>query len=371
MEFLTYLTGGARVTTFGAVGHSAIPGAKATFASRLGIVPRTVRSLIVKRMIIAVLFACIAGVAVAQTAPLPQYKVLKSSTAKNAASEWNAAADQGYRFLFEGRLAVMHLEATAPDTYRYAALPDRNLRDTFLNALNQQGAFGYAWINGTHMLEKLPHPHVYEYAIVEGFAAGTRHTSHDSLIAQAFAPVGRFGSVPIYVRDTTIDSPATSPQSVTRFIDRLNPGKTFKQISALAAQSYRYRSDELTDSGTRIAMDLCDNACGGPFEYRRFEGKDAAQIEKTLNDFASDGYRIVRASLDWEPYLVERPARHPVSSPATFSYRVSEAKDAATIEQFLNTTAQDGFVPVGFLAHIGWTASIFIVVERPPASPPH
>jgi hypothetical protein len=302
---------------------------------------------------------------------VPQYKVVKSSTAKNAADEWNEAADQGYRVLFEGRFAVMHLEAGKPDTYRYAALPDRNLRYTFLNALNQQGAFGYAWVKGTQMLEKLPDPHVYEYAIVEGFAAGTRHASHDSLLSQGFVPIGRFASVPIYLRDTTIDSPAANPQSDTRFIDRVTPGKIFKQINALAKQGYRYRTDELTDSGTRIAMDFCDKACGGPFEYRRFEGKDAAQLERALNDFAADGYRVVGASLDWGPYLVERPAGRLVSSGAGFSYKVSEAKEVGAVEQFLNTAAQDGFVPVGFLAHIGWTATIFIVVERPPASPPH
>jgi hypothetical protein len=324
-----------------------------------------------KRFIMVSLFVWIATAGAAQTTPLPQYRVLKISTAKNAAEEWNAAADQGYRVLFEGRLAVMHLEATPPDTYRYAALPDRDLRDTFLNAVNQQGAFGYAWVKGTQMLEKLPDPHAYEYSIVEGFAPGTRHTSHDTLLAQGFAPVGRFGSVPIFMRDTTVDTPALNRAKNLHSIAGASPGKLFKQINTLAAQGYRYRSVEIADDGRHTIMEFCDAGCGGPFEYKRFEVKDAEQLEKALNDLASDGFRIVRDSLDWEPYLVERPSRRPLSSGSACSYRVSEAKDVATVEEFLNTAAQDGFVPVGFVARTGWTINAFIVAERQPASLPH
>jgi hypothetical protein len=320
-----------------------------------------------KRIAIAILLAWIAAAALAQTAP--EYRILKASTAKNAASEWNAAADQGYRVIFEGRFALMRLEASAPDTYRYASLPDRNLRDTFLNALNQQGAFGYRWVRGTRMLEKLPDPHVYEYAIVEGFTLGARRTSNGSLLSQGFTFAGRFGSIPIYMRDTTADPSAADLMSNVRFADGSTSGKLFKQIAALAAQGYRFRSLEPTDSGRHAMMQFCDAACGGPFEYRRFEVKDAAQVEKALNDLASDGYRIVPGSLEWEPYLVERPAAR--SDRRTCSYRVSAAKDADSVEQFLNTAARDGYTPVGFVAHAGWTFDVFIVAERPPASSPH
>jgi hypothetical protein len=321
---------------------------------------------VMNRIATAILFVSIATAAPAQTAP--QYRVLRGSTARNAASDWNAAADQGYRVLFEGRLAVMHLEASAPHTYRYAALPDRNLRDTFLNALNQQGAFGYRWVKGTRMLEKLPDPHVYEYEVVEGIATGTRRTSRDSLVSQGFAVVGRFGSVPVFMRDTTLDAPGANIPDNLRFADGPTPGKLLKQIGALAAQGYRYRFNEPADAGSHTVMQLCDSACGGPFEYRRFEVKNAPQVEKTLNDLASDGYRIVPGSLEWEPYLVERPAARP-NRPAC-SYRVSAGKDADAVEQFLNTAARDGFVPVGFVVHIGWTADVFIVAEKTPASSP-
>jgi hypothetical protein len=72
-----------------------------------------------KRILCTFVSFLVAAVVVAQPGVLPRYKVVPHSGAKNAAERWNAAADQGYRFLFEGRLAVMALDARPPDTYRY------------------------------------------------------------------------------------------------------------------------------------------------------------------------------------------------------------------------------------------------------------
>ena len=68
-----------------------------------------------KRMAASCPLLCLAASAAAQPTPLPRYKVVRNSTAKGAAEEWNAAADQGYRLLFESRLAVMRLDAAPPD----------------------------------------------------------------------------------------------------------------------------------------------------------------------------------------------------------------------------------------------------------------
>lgn len=232
---------------------------------------------------------------------------------------------------------------------------------------------GYAWVKGASILQKLPHPHVYEYDIVEGFSLGARRKSRDALLSQGFAAVGRFGSVPIYMRDTVLELTLTSGsgQRDIRFLDRSNKRKFLKQVSALAAQGYRYRSAELTDSGQAMTMERCDSACGGPFEYRTFDVKNAEQLERTLNDLARDGFRVVADSLDWMPYLAE--GNSPSSTNAgggsaesgtSYSYRVANARDAESLEQFVNTAAKDGFQPVGFAAHVGWTAEIFIIVEK-------
>ena len=297
----------------------------------------------------------------AQSATLSRYKVLPGSTAKNAAEQWNGVAGQGYRFLFEGRLAVMRRDAEPPDTYRYLAVPDRNLRNTFLNALNQQGAFGYGWVKGAQMLEKLPHPHVYEYTVVEGIAAKKRKDSRDELLAQGFVPVGRFGTVPIYMRDATVDPSPTGADHEKRVLQQPTQDRLRKEIDKAAALGYRFGHVELTDSGEGVVMEASDAV----FEYLSFDVKDAAQLERALNDLGASGFRVVGESLAHSIALAERGPDHRMA----YTYKVVEARDAAALEEFLNSADQDGFTPVGFAAHIGWTATVFIVVEKASPAP--
>jgi len=298
----------------------------------------------------------------AQPSP-PRYKVLPHSGEKAAPAQWNAAADQGYRFLFEGRLAVMRLDTAPPDTYRYQPLPDRNLRATFLNALNEQGAYGYAWLSQTKMLEKLPHPRTWEYTVVEGFADKTRKASLHSLEAQGYKPVGLFGSVAIYMHETSPD-PASSPSLDLRVVERANRKKFLREVVEAGRQGYRYAGERTEEHASKLVMERCGAACGAPFEYREVKFKTAAELEQQLNTLGSQGFRVVAGSLGNEPLLVERSA----AQTSTYMYRVSSAKDSVAVEQTLNAGDRDGFVPVGFAVHLGWTADVMLVLEKPTAA---
>ena len=60
------------------------------------------------------------------------------------------------------------------------------------------------------------------------------------------------------------------------------------------------------------------------------------------------------------PHLVERDSVEKCS----FSYRVAEVRDAAYVERFLNNVDQEGYAPIGYVWQVGWTADGFLVVEK-------
>ena len=108
-------------------------------------------------------------------------------------------------------------------------------------------------------------------------------------------------------------------------------------------------------------MELCDESCGGPFEYRRVEVKDSEQLQGDLNDAANQGFHLVPRSFVWPPELLEREPNHT----PRFEYRVGNADEATATEQFVNTGDRDGFVPVAFAAHVGWAVHAFVILEKP------
>ncbi|MGA2169382.1 MAG: hypothetical protein ABSG62_14325 [Terracidiphilus sp.] len=319
-----------------------------------------------QRMIVLCLFLLSSTLLAAQNSPLPRYKVLKGHPPQDAVAAVNQAADQGYRILFSARLLVMRLDATPPDTWRYQPRPDDSLPNSFLNALNQQGALGYAWRPDSWFLEKQPHPRNYEYRVLEGYTGKTRESSRQSLQAQGFTPVGMFLNQSIYIHEIGAAQPAAPPRP-SRVVDALRKDNLMKDISALAAQGYRYRAHEPSNKGggTAVSMEECDSSCGGPFEYRTFGVNHAAQLERDLNALGHQGFRVLPKSLDWPPNLVERPVNHA----ASFSYRVADAHDETTAQQFVDACDRDGFAPIGFAARVGWTVHVFIVAEKAAASP--
>jgi hypothetical protein len=262
----------------------------------------------------------------------------------------------------------MRLDAVPPDTWRYQVRPEPSIfsLNSFLNALNQQGALGYAWRPDSWFLEKQPHPRNYEYRILMDLPGKTRKKFMDSYQADGFTPVGyAVGNQVVYIHEIGSPKPAAPPRPM-RVADALRKDNLMKDISALAAQGYRYRSHELSKKGggRAVSMEECDASCGGPFEYRSFDVNDAAQLEHDLNALGQEGFRVLHQSLDWPPSLLERPVKHTVS----FVYRVADAPDAATTQQFLDACDRDGYEPIGFAAHLGWNVHIMIVAEKAMAS---
>jgi len=297
----------------------------------------------------------------AQDVSFPKYKVVKGYPPKEAAAPMNAAADQGYRLLFAARLAVMRLDAAPPDTYRYLPIPDAGGQASFLNALNQQGALGYGWVEGSTMLEKAPHPRNYEYKTLEGLTPTSRDRSYQSLLEQGFHVVVERGFGPVFIREVGGTRPAESPNSV-QVVDASRTSNLMKDISELAARGYRYRGHEVSKkaAGKAVSMEQCGSACGGPLEYRTFNVNNSGQLEKDLNLLGRDGFHVVPRSLGFPPHLAERPARHEQS----YSYRVIDATNQRAIEQSLNAADREGFVPLEFAAHVGWNVHVFVVLEK-------
>jgi hypothetical protein len=290
---------------------------------------------------------------------------VKGHPANEAAAALNGAADQGCRFLFEvpfeDRLAVMRLDATPPDTYRYMPVPESGGPASLINALNQQGALGYRWLDGTDVLEKEPHPRNYEYRHSEGFTQGTRDRLAESLVEQGFHVLRGVAAGPIFIREFGNARPATRPKPV-RVVEASHTGNLMKDIVALAGQGYRYRAPVSSRAGDRqaVSMEECDSTCGGPFEYRSFDAHDSAQLERDLNVLGRDGFRVVPISLEWRLHLAERPTNHA----RRFVYRVFEASSESSTEQRLNEGDRDGFVPLGATVHIGWTGHVYFVLEK-------
>ena len=291
---------------------------------------------------------------------LPRYRVVKSWPVKQDIPALNEAASQGYRALLLGKLAIMRLDTQPHEIYRYMAIPNAGIFATFMNAVNQQGAFGYRWMENAELMEKEPHPRNYEYETIEGFKAGTREQSRRSLMERGFVSVGTFATRPIFMHQLDSASPA-HPERQSKFVDMASEKKAFKDITRLALQGYRYIGPDYPDNGHKLRMEICDESCGGPVEYRKVEVKDAEQLQGDLNDAAQKGFRLVPRSLLWPPELLERGSAHTRG----FEYRVGSADDATATEQFVNAGDRDGFVPVAFAAHVGWTVHAVVILEKP------
>jgi hypothetical protein len=131
----------------------------------------------------------------------------------------------------------------------------------------------------------------------------------------------------------------------------------------LAKRGYRFRRPDSSQrgGGTPAMMEKCPADCAGRYEYRTFNTKNAAQISTDLNALGSDGFRVLPSMLDSRLQLLERDTREK----RTFSYRIHQLADAASLQQALNGAEQEGYAPLGFVYHGGWISGHgFLVLEK-------
>jgi hypothetical protein len=307
----------------------------------------------------------------AQVAPAPKYKVVKDGKIDAV----NASADQGYRLLVPGRLLVMRLESTPPDTYRYLAMNPGDGRVQFVNRLNEQGARGYRWVPGGSVLEKEPHPKNYEYSFIvpPSWKDKTRAEAISSLMGQGYrlvdsvffqGAIGPGATETLFMRGVGAKpkSIPTSEGGEVEIVRASRADNVLRQLNGLAKKGYRYLWPY--DSGPVGAlgdwMQKCEPECEQEFEYRFFGVHNMDQLAKELNEQGQGGFRVVPEGLRSTPHLLERAG----GKNETYAYRVLHVKDPEPLEQALNAPEQEGYVPIGYVWHVGFTGEEFLLLEK-------
>lgn len=317
----------------------------------------------------------LASLASEQVAPAPEYKVVKADKPDRAITALNASADQGYRLLVPGRMFILRLESTPPDTYRYMAMNVNGGPVHFLNWLNEQGAHGYRWVPDAGVMEKEPHPKNYEYQSVGSSGWGADKSSTPSDLAfLGYHPLGsatfsfyigaparelfferELGSNPKPVRP--------SQRGEIEIADAMRAGNVMKQVDALAKKGYRYLCPSLPQKGGGLAalMQRCGQDCGVTFEYRYFDVHNVGQLVRELNEQGKEGFRVVPRALTARPHVLERGSERK----ETYAYHVLRSKDPVALEQALNGPEQEGYKPIGYVWRAGvWTAEGLLLLEK-------
>ena len=311
-----------------------------------------------------------------QVAPKPKYKVVKADKPDRAITALNASADQGYRLLVPGRMFILRLESTPPDTYRYMAMDLNGGPVHFLNWLNDQGAHGYRWVPGAGVMEKEPHPKNYEYESVGGSGWGPNRSPTPSYLAgQGYHPLGVATFFAFYIgappRELFFERELGSrpePMRISQrreveIADAMRAGNVMKQVDALAKKGYRYLCPDLSQKGGGLAslMQECGRECGATFEYRYFDVHNVGQLVRELNEQGKEGFRVVPSALTSRPHVLERGSE----GKETFAYHVLQSKDPVTLEQALNGPEQEGYEPIGYVWRAGvWTGEGSLLLEK-------
>ena len=305
---------------------------------------------------------------------LPKYAVLKTEGGETYLTRVNQFSDEGYRLIVAGKFTILGLEATPPDTYRYLRLEVKGGPAQFTNWINEQGAHGYRWFARTELLEKAPHPRNYEYRFAPHGALGPAKSADlSSLLEEGYRPVGivsfshAIGAATeemFFEREVGQLASAShlGPGSDIQVADAMRAGNVMKRVDELANQGYRFLSlhNSNTGGGIAVMMEKCRDDCAARYQYRYFDAKDAPQIERDLNALSKDGFRVLPDALRSRPHLLERDTREP----RKFSYRALDPKDAAELGHALNAADPEGYVPLGFVWHVGWTAEGFLILEK-------
>lgn len=305
---------------------------------------------------------------------LPSYSVLNTERGDTYLSRVSQLADQGYRVLAARTYTVLHLEATPPDTYRYARFEVRGGPAQFTNWLNEQGAHGYRWVPNIDLLEKSPHPKNYEYRNSPHRGQWAPSKSHEIslVISEGYRPsdvvvfthdIGASTEEMYFEREVSHTTSARPQYSVTvEVTEAMRVGKITNRLNELAQEGYRFLGTHVSGRGGGMAImsEKCPDGCGGHYEYRYFDAKNADQLERELNVLGKDGFRVIPRTLPRRPHLLERNAHEK----RAFSYRALEAPNAVNLQNSLNTIAQEGYVPIDFVWHSGWTTEGFLILEK-------
>jgi hypothetical protein len=286
----------------------------------------------------------------------------------------NQLADQGYRVLAARKYTVLQLETTPSDTYRYARFEVRGGPAQFTNWLNEQGAHGYRWVPSIDLLEKSPHPKNYEYrnSPHRGQWAPSKGHEISSVISEGYRPseivvfTHDFGAPTeeMYFEREVSHTASARPQysATVEVTEAMRIGKITNRMNELAQEGYRFLSTHVSGRGGGMAImsEKCPDGGGGRYEYRYFDPKNAAQLEQQLNVLGKDGFRVIPTTLRRRPHLLERNTHEK----RVFSYRALEAFSAVSLQNSLNTIAQEGYVPIDFVWHSGWTVEGFFILEK-------
>lgn len=298
----------------------------------------------------------------ARAVPAPKYKVVNADKVEQKIAAVNALADQGYRLTLPGPLLIMRADATPPETYRYVQMSS----DVSVNWLNELGAQGYRLLPGAGMMEKEPNPKNYRYMSPHdsGWTGAEGPASLSNLIGEGYRPLdtGVMGLLFVRELETEAKPMPISEAPAIDAADAMRAGNVMKQVDALAAKGYRYLGPGLPQKGGGLdaLMQKCIPECEGPFEYRYFDVHDTSQLVRKLNEQGRDGFRVVANALASRPHLLERA----VMKKETYAYRVLQVKDSAVVEQALNASDQEGYVPIGYVWRVGLTADAFLILEE-------
>ena len=243
----------------------------------------------------------------------------------------------------------------------------------FTNWLNEQGAHGYRWVPNIDLLEKSPHPKNYEYrnSPHRGQWEPSRGHEISSVMSEGYSPseivvfthdIGASTDEMYFEREVSHTASARSHYAVAvEVTEAMRVGNITNRLNDLAKEGYRFLSTHVSGRGEGMAImsEKCPDGCGGRYEYRYFDAKNAAQLERELNVLGKDGFRVLPKTLRRRPHLLERNNHEK----RAFSYRALEASNAVHLQNSLNTTAQEGYVPIDFVWHSGSTTNAFLVLE--------
>ena len=188
----------------------------------------------------------------AQTSAPPKYTVISPKQGEDFLATLGQLSDQGYRVIVGGKYLILRLDATPPDTYRYARLEVNGGLAQFTNWINDQGAHGYRWLPGTGLLEKAPHPHNYQYTNAAGGALGpARGRELSFLVEDGYHPtemvffshaIGGTTNQMFFEREL---GPSGQVQGFrfgdeVQLADAMRTSKVMEHVNQLAAKGYRF-----------------------------------------------------------------------------------------------------------------------------------
>ncbi|HMK23992.1 MAG TPA: hypothetical protein VK466_16780, partial [Terriglobales bacterium] len=144
--------------------------------------------------------------------------------------------------------------------------------------------------------------------------------------------------------------------------DAMRADNIIKQANDLARKGYRFVAPHESNKGGGIALMVkkCPEDCSGRYEYRYFDAKNVEQVERDLNALGKDGFRVVPSALQQRPHILERDTK----AKQAFTYRALDPADASSLEHLINAADAEGFVPLDFVWHAGWTAQGYLVLEK-------